>query len=114
MITTELDKINIETLNVSVFIYIYTPEKMLLLCNFVGLVIALGWQLQFFALHHFGNVKIEEITIKNRLYNASKDSDEVVVGFVHVTVDPVENVEASISPKSKQVVTRDCFSFTGF
>jgi len=74
----------------------------------------LGWQLQFLALQHFGNVKIEEITVQDRLNNSSKDRNEVVVRFVGVAVDPVKDVECSISPQRKQVMARDCFSFTGF
>lgn len=41
----------------------------------------------------FGNVKIEEITVQDRLNNSSKYRNEVIVRFVGVAVDPVKDVE---------------------
>ena len=42
----------------------------------------------------FGDVEIKEITVKNGLQNPSENSNEVVVIFHEVSIDPIENVQS--------------------
>lgn len=60
--------------------------------------------LKLFELLTFSDVQVEEVTVKHGLYNAGYDSDEVVVAFSVVTVDPVEQVECPIGAEGEQVV----------
>lgn len=74
----------------------------------------LCWQLDFLAFDNFGNIEVEEVTVKNSLDGAGADCDEVVESFVVVSVHPVEQVKTSVHAQSEQIVAGDRFSFAGF
>ena len=74
----------------------------------------LGGQLQLLPLQHLGDVQVEEVTVEDCLDTASHDGNHVVEGLGVVAVDPVENVEAAVGAKCKEVVAGDALSLPGF
>lgn len=59
-------------------------------------IVFLCWQLNFLAFDNFGNIKVEEVTVKNSLNGAGTDSNKIVESFVVVSVHPVEQVKTSV------------------
>jgi len=70
--------------------------------------------LQFLSLENFGDVEIEEVAVEDGLDASSNDSNDVIESLAIVSVDPVEDVEATVGPESKQIVTGDAFCLASF
>lgn len=62
---------------------------------------------------HFSNVEVEEIAVQHSLDNTSTDSNGIHMVIFIISVDPVQDVERTVCPKSKQVMAGDVFSFSG-
>lgn len=58
----------------------------------------------------FGDVKVEEVTVKDGLDHAGHNGDQVEEPFKVVTPDPVEDVERPIQAQAEQVVGGDRLS----
>ena len=61
----------------------------------------LCWQLNFLAFDNFGNIEVEEVTVKNSLDGAGADRDEIVESFVVVSVHPVEQMGSKLQKQAK-------------
>jgi len=48
------------------------------------------------------------------LHNTSYNCNQIKETFKVVSPDPVDQVQRSVAPKSKQIVSCDCFSFSSF
>jgi len=70
----------------------------------------LSRQLELLALQDFGHVKIEEITVEDRLDNSGKDGNQIIVVLADVAINPIQNVQGSIRSERKQIVTCDRLS----
>lgn len=55
----------------------------------------------------FGNVKIEKVTVQDRLNDACDNGNPVDEVLRVVTIDPVENVEKSVDTQREEVVAGD-------
>ncbi len=55
----------------------------------------------------FCDVQVEEVTVEDSLHDAGEDGDQVVEALAVVSVDPVEDVEASVGAQTEQVVAGD-------
>lgn len=71
-------------------------------------------KLQFLALEHLCNIKVEKVTIEERLHAAGHDRNDVVETFEVISVNPVENIKGAVHAESEQVVRCDGFCFTSF
>lgn len=52
--------------------------------------------MKLLSLENLGNIKIEEVTVKNGLDAAGNYGDDVIEALEVVAIDPVENVESAI------------------
>lgn len=77
-------------------------------------VTRLSWELKFLSLENFGDIEIEEVAVEDGLDTPSNDSNDVIESLAIVSVDPVENVEATIGTESKQIVTGDALCLPSF
>lgn len=55
----------------------------------------------------------EKVRVQNGLQDPRKNGDGVPMAFRKVPVEPIEDVECSISAQSKEIVCGDCFGFAG-
>jgi len=67
---------------------------------------------QGLSFQHFGDIKIEEVTIKDCLDTSSNDGYGVKEGLCVESVDPVQDVEATVRAQGKEVVTCDGLSLS--
>ena len=74
---------------------------------------SLGGQLEFLALENLRDVQIEEIAVEDGLDTAGDDGDDVVESLEVVSVDPVEDVEATVGAESEEIVAGDGLSLAG-
>lgn len=58
-------------------------------------------------LHDLGIVDVEEVRVHNRLQNTSQNRNVVRPAFEKVTIDPVRNVQCSVNPQCKNVMSGD-------
>jgi len=70
--------------------------------------------LEFLALENFGDVEIEEVAVEDGLHTTGNNGNDVIKAFAIVSVDPVEDVEATVGAESKQVVAGDALSLSSF
>lgn len=65
-------------------------------------------------IHSLCPVNVEEIGVQDGLNDTCNDCDRVIeLGDIEdVAVDPIGDVQCSVSPKRKEVVCRDRFSFS--
>lgn len=81
-----------------------TPEsavsRRLLLC-------VLRRQAQLLAFQHFGDIKVEEVTVEDGLDQTGHNGDHVKEAFKVETPDPVEEIEGPIQAQAEQVVGGD-------
>ena len=69
--------------------------------------------MEFLALENFGDVEIEEVAVEDGLHTTGNNGDDVIKAFAIVSVDPVEDVEATVGAESKQVVASNALGFSG-
>ena len=69
--------------------------------------------MKFLSLENFGDVEIEEVAVEDGLDTSGHNSDDVIEAFAIVSEDPVEDVEAAVGAKSKQIVAGDALSLSG-
>ena len=70
--------------------------------------------MKFLSLENFRDIEIEEVAVEDSLNTACNDSNDVIKTLAIVSVDPIENVEATVRTESKQVVAGDAFGLPGF
>jgi len=70
-------------------------------------------QSELLSLHHFGDVKIEKVAVKDGLDTAGEDRDQVEEPLEIVSVSPVENVQSPVSTESEEVMGSNRFSLSG-
>lgn len=61
----------------------------------------------------FGNIKVEEVTVEDRLDHASNNSNHVKEALEVETPDPVEEIEGPIEALAEQVMGCDRFCLAG-
>ena len=61
-------------------------------------------------MQDLGNVKIEKVTVKNRLQNTSNNDNVINVAFSVIPVHPVHDVQRLIKPKCEQIMSGYIFS----
>ena len=69
--------------------------------------------MKLLSLEDLGNIKIEEVTVKNGLDAAGNYGDDVIEALEVVAIDPVENVESAIWAQGEQVVAGDGLRLAG-
>ena len=57
-------------------------------------------------------VNVEEVAVKECLYNASYPCDPIDMTFVDIAVDPVDEIQGTVSTQCKQVVCCNGLGFT--
>lgn len=60
----------------------------------------------------FGNIQVEEVAVKCCLYASSYNGNKVIESLKIVSVDPIDDVQSTVSTKCKQIVAGDGLSFT--
>ena len=60
----------------------------------------------------FGNIQVEEVTVKCCLNTSSNDGNKIIESLIIVSIDPIDNVQSAVSPQCKQVVASDTLCFT--
>lgn len=71
------------------------------------LLCVLRRQAQLLAFQHFGDIKVEEVTVEDSLDQTGHDGDQVKEAFKVETPDPVEEIEGPIHAQAEQVVGGD-------
>lgn len=61
----------------------------------------------------FGYVQIEKVTIQNCLHDTSNYSDEIVMTFHVIPVNPIQDIESSISSQREEIMRRNTLRFSG-
>lgn len=74
---------------------------------------ALRWQAQLLAFQHFGDIKVEEVTVEHSLDHTSHNGNHVKEALKIETPDPVEEIEGSIQAQTEQVVGGDGLCLAG-
>jgi len=77
-------------------------------------VSGLGWELQFLPLQNFSDVEIEEVAVEDGLDTTGNNSNDIIESLAIVSVDPIENVEATVGAESEEIVTGDALSLASF
>lgn len=67
----------------------------------------LRWQAQLLAFQHFGDIKIEEVTVEDSLDHAGHDGNHVKEALKVETPDPIEEIQSPVQAQTEQVVGRD-------
>lgn len=62
----------------------------------------------------FGNIQIEKVTIQHSLHYSSHNGNQIIMPFTPIAVNPIQNVQTSVRPQSKQVMRSDTLSLTSF
>lgn len=60
----------------------------------------------------FGNIQVEEVTVKCCLNTSSNDGNKIIESLIIVSIDPIDNVQRAVNPQCKQVVASDTLCFT--
>lgn len=60
----------------------------------------------------FGHIQVEEVTVKDGLYNSRHHWDLVIEVLCLVPSDPIGQIEQSIEPQEEQVVSGDGLSLS--
>jgi len=58
--------------------------------------------------HTFGDIEIEEITVKDSLDTSGNHGYQVEESLGVIAVDPVQYVQRSVTAESKEIVARNC------
>lgn len=90
-----------------------SPHPLSLLGVAVSFHAFLRWQAQLLAFQHFGDIKIEEVTVEDSLDHTSHYGNHVKEALKVETPDPVEEVKGPIQPQAEQVVGGDRLSLPG-
>lgn len=90
-----------------------SPHPLSLLGVAVSSCAFLRRQAQLLSFQHFGDIKVEEVTVEDSLDHTGHNGNHIKEALKVVTPDPVEEIEGSIQAQAEQVVGGDGLSLAG-